>query len=180
MKHSHFVLLSSLLLLLSSAPVRGQNIYQWKDARGSIHYSNTPVDAAKAIDDDLPPATHFGGASGPASSPPEEAPPPAEPKAAAQPQQTETDPLTESDEPPGAEPAGSGDAEPTPEQAPATAEDSPAEPLPQASAEFFERESEDASSIDRQSPLSSVDMEASDANDDSEDADQEEESGEES
>jgi len=178
-KHYHLVRLSSLLLLLSSAPVRGQNIYQWTDARGRIHYSNAPVDASKAIDDDLPPATNFGGESRPAASP-EEAPPSAEPKAAAQPQQTETAPLTESDESTGAEPASSGDAEPTPEQAPATAEDSPVEPLPQASAEFFEREGEDASSIDRQGPFSSKDMEASDANDDSEDADQEEESGEES
>ncbi|HXG22590.1 MAG TPA: DUF4124 domain-containing protein [Methylomirabilota bacterium] len=179
MKHYQLVILSSLLLLLSSAPARGQNIYQWTDARGRIHYSNAPVDASKAIDDDLPPATHFGGESGPAASP-EEAPPPAEPKAAVQPPQTETTPLTESDEPAGAEPASGGDAEPTPEQAPATAEDSPVEPLPQASAEFSERESEDASSIDRQNPLSAVDMEASDANDDAENADQEEEGGEES
>jgi hypothetical protein len=60
-KYSPFAVISSLSLLFCSAPVTGQNIYRWTDHQGRSHFSNAPVHEAKAIDDELPPATNFGG-----------------------------------------------------------------------------------------------------------------------
>ncbi|MBI3756502.1 MAG: DUF4124 domain-containing protein [Deltaproteobacteria bacterium] len=64
MKQSLLAIISSLALLFCSAPVTGQNIYRWTDPQGRIHFSNAPVHEANVIDDELPPATNFGGESG--------------------------------------------------------------------------------------------------------------------
>src|SRR5690349_14956163 len=42
----------------------GQNIYRWTDSQGHTHFSNAPVNVAKSVDEELPPATNFGGAPG--------------------------------------------------------------------------------------------------------------------
>lgn len=44
-----------------SVPTHAQGtLYKWTDARGNIHYTNTPTSVdAKAVDDVLPPAANF-------------------------------------------------------------------------------------------------------------------------
>lgn len=78
----------SLAFISSSVPVTAQSIYRWTDAQGRVHFSNAPVAEAIAVDDELPPATSFGGVPGslPPSlqiSPPTEQQPDAPPSTAA-------------------------------------------------------------------------------------------------
>jgi hypothetical protein len=47
-----------LFLACSSAFAQG-GIYKWTDAKGSIHFSNTPTHEAETVDDILPPAANF-------------------------------------------------------------------------------------------------------------------------
>jgi Domain of unknown function (DUF4124) len=47
-----------LFLACSSAFAQGV-IYKWIDAKGKIHFSNTPTREAEAVDDTLPPASTF-------------------------------------------------------------------------------------------------------------------------
>ena len=66
-----YIAASALVLsfgaLVWSAPALAQgSIYKWVDSAGRLHYSNTPTDEARAVDDELPPATSFGT---PAASP---------------------------------------------------------------------------------------------------------------
>jgi hypothetical protein len=40
--------------------VHAQGLYKWVDARGGIHYTNTPTNnTARTVDDALPPAANF-------------------------------------------------------------------------------------------------------------------------
>ena len=48
----------SCLLLGGVITTHGQ-IYKWVDAEGRVHYSDTPIDEAENIDEELPPASRF-------------------------------------------------------------------------------------------------------------------------
>ena len=73
MKQFHIGITIVLSILVSSVAALGQNIYRWTDEQGRVHFSNAPVKEAQSVDDDLPPASNFGGAQDIFSSP-EEAP----------------------------------------------------------------------------------------------------------
>ena len=60
------LVLSFGALVWSAAAFAQGTIYKWVDSAGRLHYSNTPTDAARAVDDELPPAASFGT---PAASP---------------------------------------------------------------------------------------------------------------
>lgn len=72
MKQPHF---TSLMFFIPvafsffSAPVTAQSIYRWTDAQGRVHFSNAPVSEATAVDEELPPATSFGGVQDTSPSP---------------------------------------------------------------------------------------------------------------
>ena len=53
-------------LVWSAAALAQGTIYKWVDSAGRLHYSNTPTDEARAVNDELPPAASFGT---PAASP---------------------------------------------------------------------------------------------------------------
>ena len=66
------------ILLAGPDAVYGQ-IYKWVDAEGRIHFSDTPVDKAEAIDETLPPTSQFISPRPPTPpTPPEQTEPPNE------------------------------------------------------------------------------------------------------
>jgi len=54
------VILGGFLFLACSSAFAQGGIYKWTDAKGSIHFSNTPTREAEVVDDILPPASNFG------------------------------------------------------------------------------------------------------------------------
>lgn len=54
------VVLGGFLFLACSSAFAQGGIYKWTDAKGSIHFSNTPTREAEVVDDTLPPASNFG------------------------------------------------------------------------------------------------------------------------
>ena len=164
-KQHRLPFLLSLSLLFSATPVLGQNIYRWTDAQGRLHFSNAPVYEATAVDDELPPATSFGGAQEPA---PQQTAPSTAPQADS-PTTTAAVPPTEDDSEDDAEPANNEETVPT-DGEPVAAEDtvesepgesatdnSDTEPLPQTSVDFSEREEAPpqtvASEVESPSPI---------------------------
>jgi hypothetical protein len=151
-QHHCFISFISLAFFFFSAPVTAQNIYRWTDAQGRIHFSNAPVSEATAVDDELPPATSFGGVQGslPSSlqtSPSTEQQPEAPPSTATlSPDERVAE---EGFEPANSEEPSTPDREPvtiTEEEAVETenkdpeGEGSDVESLPQASVDFSERD----------------------------------------
>ena len=56
------------LLSLACSPALAQgSIYKWTDAKGRVHFTNTPTREAEAVDDSLPPASTFGTETEPPS-----------------------------------------------------------------------------------------------------------------
>jgi Domain of unknown function (DUF4124) len=113
-----------LFLACSSAFAQGV-IYKWIDAKGKIHFSNTPTHEAEAVDDTLPPASTFDTQAEPT--------PPA--TASTQPVPQAPSPSSSADEAP---PAASEPAvgEPTAVDAPGLPPEGPlAAPVPSASAD---------------------------------------------
>jgi hypothetical protein len=151
----------SLSLIFFSAPVTAQSIYRWTDAQGRVHFSNAPISEATAVDDELPPATSFGGAQDSSPSP-LQTPPFAEQQPDAQrstavpsPNERETEESEKDVEPTNSEEASTPDQEPastTEETAGAESEepegeDSDIESLPQASVDFSEREEPETQTV---------------------------------
>ncbi len=64
-KKSTFALGISLLsLVISGIPLTGPDvvqaqIYKWVDAEGRLHFSDSPIGKAEAVDAELPPASEF-------------------------------------------------------------------------------------------------------------------------
>jgi hypothetical protein len=64
-KKSALVLCTSLLsLVISGISVTGPRvvhgeIYKWVDAEGRLHFSDSPIGKAEAVDEELPPASEF-------------------------------------------------------------------------------------------------------------------------
>ena len=64
-KKSTFALDISLLsLVISGIPLTGPDvvqaqIYKWVDAEGRLHFSDSPIGKAEAVDAELPPASEF-------------------------------------------------------------------------------------------------------------------------
>jgi hypothetical protein len=54
------VVLGWFLFLACSFAFAQGGIYKWTDAKGNIHFSNTPTREAEVVDDTLPPASNFG------------------------------------------------------------------------------------------------------------------------
>jgi ribonuclease E len=141
----------SLSLIFSAAPVTAQSIYRWTDAQGRVHFSNAPVSEATAVDDELPPATSFGGVQDSSPSPPqtptsaEQQPDAQRSTAALSPDQEEAENGAEpanNEEPtaPEREPVATSEEAAGPESEEPVGEDSDVESLPQASVDFSERE----------------------------------------
>jgi hypothetical protein len=66
------------ILLAGPDAVHGQ-IYKWVDAEGRIHFSDTPVDKAEVVDEELPPTSEFISPRPPnPPTPPEQTEPPNE------------------------------------------------------------------------------------------------------
>jgi Domain of unknown function (DUF4124) len=100
----------SLFPALSSAQ---GTLYKWTDARGNIHYTNTPTSTtATSVDDTLPPASRFNSPT-----------PPPEPEKATTPS---------SENPDGKEGAAPGEATGTDGSQPPTGEPADGEPAPTA------------------------------------------------
>ena len=70
-KQFHIGITVVLSIFIASTPAIGQNIYRWTDEQGHTHFSNAPVKEAQSVDDELPPASNFGGAQNIFSSPEE-------------------------------------------------------------------------------------------------------------
>jgi len=119
-----------LFLACSSASAQGA-IYKWIDAKGSIHFSNTPTHEAEAVDDTLPPASTFDAQAEPT--------PPA--TASTKPVPEAPSPSSSADEvPPAASEPAAGEPiaadEPTAANEPGVSPEGPfATPLPSASAD---------------------------------------------
>lgn len=113
-----------LFLACSSASAQGV-IYKWIDAKGRIHFSNTPTREAEAVDDTLPPASTFDTQAEPT--------PPA--TASTQPVPQAPSPSSSADEaPPAASEPAAG--EPTAADAPGLSPEEPlGAPVPSASAD---------------------------------------------
>ena len=89
-------LLNMLLSLgISGMPMTGPDvvqgeIYKWVDAEGRLHFSDTPIGKAEAVDEELPPASEFISPRPPTPpTPPEQTEPPNDTE---DPQETENTP----------------------------------------------------------------------------------------
>lgn len=173
MKYSRLTLIPVLSFIFSSAPVAGQNIYKWTDAQGRVHFSNTPVNAADAVDEDLPPSTSFGNEA-------DLSDPSAQPSIPAEQQAIPPAPTTTAAAPP-LEEELEEDAEPSAAEEPTRAEDesttgseeSPTETLPQTVADLSEQADEDESVTSPSKKGKDEDDEDS-SDEDSEDGDEDE------
>jgi hypothetical protein len=192
----------SLSLIFSSAPVTAQSIYRWTDAQGRVHFSNAPVSEATAVDDELPPATSFGGVQDSSPSPlqtqpaTEQQPDAQRSTAALAPDQGEAEDDTD---PANSEEAAATDQESIaipeetagPESEEPTAEENIVELLPQSPVDFSEPEEPEAqtaasenqrpSLLDEDSDQPAPDIKDADDedSDDSEDSDENDDGGDE-
>ena len=92
-------LLNMLLSLgISGMPMTGPDvvqgeIYKWVDAEGRLHFSDTPIGKAEAVDEELPPASEFISPRPPTPpTPPEPTEPPNETDDTEDPQAAENTP----------------------------------------------------------------------------------------
>lgn len=185
MKYSRLTLIPVLSFIFSSVPVAGQNIYKWTDAQGRVHFSNTPVNAADSVDEDLPPSTSFGNDSDLSDSSAQSSPP-AEPQAIPpKPTTTAAAPPLEDDLEEDAEPLAAEEPTRAEDESPTGSEESPTETLPQTIADLSEQANEDENVTSPSKKEKDGDEEDSSDNDadddeeDDEDDDDEEDSSEE-
>lgn len=108
----------SLFPALSSAQ---GTLYKWTDARGNVHYTNTPTSTtATSVDDSLPPASRFNSPT-----------PPPEPEKATTPS-SENKEKANTENPDGTEGAAPGEATGPDGSQPPSGESAAGEPAPAA------------------------------------------------